>query len=87
MWFLLVFEVRNIDLIWREKSPNSPFFKAGYWGIFAFRNSQAYRRVLRAWRASSRAYYIRKLGMAEVGQNGGWAGQFQLRLSEYHIAE
>jgi len=25
--------------------------------------------------------------MAEVGQNGGWAGQFQLRLSEYHIAE
>ncbi|SUZ63720.1 uncharacterized protein METZ01_LOCUS16574 [marine metagenome] len=25
--------------------------------------------------------------MAEVGQNGGWAGQFQFRLSEYHIAE
>jgi len=25
--------------------------------------------------------------MAEVGQNGGWARQFQFRLSEYHIAE
>jgi len=25
--------------------------------------------------------------MAEVGQNGGWAGQFQFRLSEYHIEE
>jgi len=25
--------------------------------------------------------------MTEVGQNGGWAGQFQFRLSEYHIAE
>jgi len=25
--------------------------------------------------------------MAEVGQNGDWAEQFQFRLSEYHIAE
>jgi len=25
--------------------------------------------------------------MAEVGQNDGWAGRFQFRLSEYHIAE